>query len=101
MNKTLPTNSYHNLITPACILLVLAGVFVYIYFLMSSVTKVVIQKEQNQTVNELRSEIARLESDYIIAKHNINTQIANIDGLAINQNKIFINDKPRRDFVMQ
>ena len=48
------------------------------------------RKETMHNLNELRSEIARLESSYIEARHGISTQVATVGAFTENENKIFI-----------
>ncbi len=54
-------NQYNHIITTVCIGLFLAGIALYMYFLSLSVMHVVMRKETIHNLNELRSEIARLE----------------------------------------
>jgi Tfp pilus assembly protein PilN len=83
-------NKYNHVITMLCVAALLLGVFAYMYFLSLSVVHVVMKKEATQNINQLRSEIALLETSYIEARYQINNRIASIDGLNETQNKIFI-----------
>ncbi len=83
-------NQYNHIITTVCIGLFLAGIALYMYFLSLSVMHVVMRKETIHNLNELRSEIARLESSYIVAQHKISTEVATVGGFTKNDNKIFI-----------
>lgn len=83
-------NQYNHLITTVCIGLFLLSIALYMYFLSLSVMHVVMRKEAMHNLNELRSEIARLESSYIEARHQISTQVATVGGFTENDNKIFI-----------
>jgi hypothetical protein len=83
-------NQYNHLITTACIGLFLVSIALYMYFLSLSVMHVVMRKEAIHNLNELRSEIARLESAYIVAQHRISTEVATVGGFTENENKIFI-----------
>ena len=76
--------------TGVCIGLVLVAVFLYLYFLNMSVVHVVMRKEAVQEQNQLRTEIAMLETSYIGAQHKIADRIANLDGYSIDTDKIFI-----------
>jgi len=83
-------NQYNHIITMLCVLLLVVGIFSYMYFLSLSVVHVVMKKEASQDINQLRSEIALLETSYIEARHQISNRIASVDGLSETQNKIFI-----------
>jgi len=83
-------NKYNHVITMLCVLLLVLSVLAYMYFLSLSVVHVVMKKEASQDINQLRSEIALLETSYIEARHQINNRIASIDGLSATQDKIFI-----------
>lgn len=73
-----------------CVGLLVAAVFLYLYFLNVSVVHVVMRKEAVQDQNRLRTEIAMLETSYIGAQHKIADRIANLDGYSIDTDKIFI-----------
>ena len=62
-------DQYNHLITSICVGLFLISIVLYMYFLSLSVIHVVMRKEAMHNLNELRSEIARLESSYIEARH--------------------------------
>ncbi|MBP9836416.1 MAG: hypothetical protein KBC78_01130 [Candidatus Pacebacteria bacterium] len=83
-------NQYNHLITSICVGLFLISIILYMYFLSLSVMHVVMRKEAIHNLNELRSEIARLESAYIVAQHRISTEVATVGGFSENENKIFI-----------
>lgn len=83
-------NQYNHLITSFCIGLFLVSIVLYMYFLSLSVMHVVMRKEAMHNLNELRSEIARLESAYIVAQHDISTKVATVGDFTTNDNKIFI-----------
>jgi hypothetical protein len=48
------------------------------------------RKEATAEIGQLRSEIAKLETSYIEAKHVISAKVATLDGYNQNQDKIFI-----------
>lgn len=83
-------NQYNHLITAFGIGLFLFSIALYMYFLSLSVMHVVMRREAVQDLNELKSEIARLETSYIEARHNINSKLADIGDFNHNQEKIFI-----------
>lgn len=60
------------------------------YFLSLSVVHVVMRKEANQQISDLKSQIANLEAEYIEAKHQISARVATLEGYKNNQDKIFI-----------
>ncbi len=95
--KVLNQNSH--IITTIAIGLLLCGIASYMYFLSLSVMHVVMRKEATHNVNELRSEIAKLEAAYIEARHNISMKVATVDGFENNQNKIFIS-KAEQNLVL-
>jgi hypothetical protein len=74
------------------LLLGLLGVFVgvYLYFLNLSVVHVVMRKEVLADQNQIRTEIASLETSYIEAQHKIAGRIAYLDGYSIDTAKIFV-----------
>lgn len=88
--KSKVINQYNHFITSICVGLFLVSIILYMYFLSLSVMHVVMRKEAIHHLNELRSEIARLESSYIEARHQISTQVATVSGFTENENKIFI-----------
>lgn len=81
----------HHHITGFCVFLLILGVISYMYFLSLSVVHVVMRKEVNQNISQLRSEIAYLESAYIEAHHTISSRVATTDGFNQIKEKIFIN----------
>ncbi len=87
--KALHLNNHH--ITTICFGLIIVGILAYMYFLSLSVVHVVMRKEATAQIGQLRSEIAKLETSYIEAKHNISAQVATLEGYNQNQDKIFIN----------
>jgi hypothetical protein len=86
--QTLQTERH--LITVSCIGLLFVSVISYMYFLSLSVVHVVMRKEVLQEINQLRSEIAFLESSYIEANHVISQQVATADGFSAVKDKVFI-----------
>jgi hypothetical protein len=72
----------------ATLLLVFVGV--YLYFLNLSVVHVVMRKEVIAEQNQIRTEIAELETSYIEAQHKIAGRIAHLDGYSIDTAKIFV-----------
>ncbi len=79
-----------HLITVSCFSLLVVSVVAYMYFLSLSVVHVVMRKEVLQEINQLRSEIAFLESSYIEANHVISQQVATADGFSAVKDKVFI-----------
>lgn len=78
-------------LTPTLVFFISLGVLSYMYFLSLSVVHVVMRKEAIQDMVELRSQIARLESNYIEARHTISSQLATRADFNQIQDKIFIN----------
>ncbi len=89
MNTTI-INKYNHLITTVCVGVFLSSVAIYMYFLSLSVIHVVMQKETIHSLSEAKSEIAKLETSYIDARHIISLQVASEYGFTENQNKIFV-----------
>jgi hypothetical protein len=81
----------HHHITGLCVMLIILGAVAYMYFLSLSVVHVVMRKEVNQNINQLRSEIAYLESAYIEAHHVISSRVATTEGFNEIKEKVFIN----------
>ena len=67
-----------------------AMVVLYLYFLNMSVVQVVMRTEYIQTQNDLNTEIALLESEFIQAKHQVSAKLASLDGHEDDSQKIFI-----------
>lgn len=80
----------NRLINASCLALLLAGVVTYMYFLSLSVVHVVMRNEVLQSMSQLRSEIAYLETAYIEANHTISSQVATLQGFNTVEKKIFI-----------
>lgn len=57
------------------------------------------RKEAVQSQNELRAEIAQLETQYIEAQHTIAARIAVLDGYDTEAEKIFISRADREALV--
>ena len=70
--------------------LLIVSVGVYLYFLNLSVVHVVMRKEVIAEQNQIRTEIAALETSYIEAQHKIAGRIAHLDGYSIDTAKIFV-----------
>ncbi len=71
-------------------LALMIAVVVYLYFLNLSVVHVVMRKEATQESNQLRTEIAMLETSYIQAQHKITDRIANLEGYSVDTEKVFV-----------
>ncbi len=80
-----------HLITVLCMSFLVLSVVAYMYFLSLSVVHVVMRKETLQEIQQLRSEIAFLESAYIEANHRISQRAADIPGFSSIEEKVFIN----------
>ncbi len=83
-------HTQRHLITVSCFGVLIVSVVAYMYFLSLSVVHVVMRKEVLQEINQLRSEIAFLESSYIEANHIISQQVATADGFSAVKDKVFI-----------
>ena|SRR6056297_2006750 len=66
------------------------GVVAYLYFLNVSVVHVVMRKEAMQEAQDLKNQIALLETEYITAQHTIAARMASVDGYRENSEKIFV-----------
>lgn len=62
----------------------------YIYLLSMSVVHVVVTREAEQRVNDIRGEIASLESTYMQRQHQISMVVVENRGYAIADKKIFL-----------
>jgi len=71
----------------------------YIYFLCMSVMHVVIRTENEHLTKKIRTEISTLESQYILAHHNVSQQIASLDGYTTIADKSFI-DRTQTNLVL-
>jgi len=65
-------------------------VVAYLYFLNVSVVHVVMRKEAMQDAQDLKNQIALLETEYIIAQHTIAARMATVDGFREDSEKIFV-----------
>jgi hypothetical protein len=72
------------------LLTLVAGIFVYMYLLTMSVVHVVIRKETTQTVQALETEIASLETKFMLAQHVVSTAIVENQGFTQTSEKIFV-----------
>ncbi len=70
--------------------LLILSLTAYLYFLNVSVVHVVMRKEVLKEQNQMRGEIAMLETSYIEAQHKIANRIADLDGYSVDTAKIFI-----------
>jgi hypothetical protein len=77
-------------VTVACIALLVANVVLYLYFLNMSVVQVVMRTEHIQQLNQLNTEIALLESQFIQAQHEVASQLATLQGFDTETEKIFV-----------
>lgn len=89
MNKVAQQCSPSRQVVAAISLLLISVVF-YLYFLNMSVVHVVMRKEAVQSENELRAEIAQLETKYIEAQHEIASRISTLEGYREEAPKIFV-----------
>lgn len=89
MNRTTETLKKSK-ITIACVGLVVLSIVAYLYFLNISVVHVVMRKEASFEKNQLRTEIAMLETDYIEAQHTITARMATLENYSDDASKIFI-----------
>jgi type II secretory pathway component PulM len=83
------------------LLAILVLVIAYMYFLSMSVAHVVMRKEAVHQARIVESEIAKLETEYMLAQHVVSDAIASTDMLAENNDKIFVSRKPATVAVSQ
>ena len=76
--------------TMALVLAIGFSVIAYLYFLNLSVVHVVMRKEAMQEAQDLRNEIALLETEYITAQHTIAARMATVDGYREDSEKVFV-----------
>jgi len=99
MNTSRETITYspHSL----CLLaLSLCAVVAYVYFLNMSVVHVVVQKQLANDMQDMKNEIALLESQYITAQHTITARMATIEGVSAERNKVFVARDSRDSLVV-
>lgn len=77
-------------VTIACAVMLVIAVAAYLYFLNMSVVQVVMRTEAAQDRYLLNAEIALLESDYIVAQHEIASRIATNMDFDNDMEKIFV-----------
>jgi Tfp pilus assembly protein PilN len=80
--------------TLSCLLMLVASVILYLYFLNMSVVQVVMRTEFSQEQNSLRTEIAQLEARYIDSQHLIAARISSLQGYETDVTKIFVSREP-------
>ncbi len=68
----------------------LACIFLYMYLLTMSVVHVVMRKEATQDLRALESEIAALETDFMMAQHVVSTAIVDNQQYTQTSEKIFV-----------
>lgn len=66
------------------------AVVAYLYFLNVSVVHVVMRKEAMQDAQDLKNQIALLETEYITAQHTIAARMATVDGYREDSEKVFV-----------
>ena len=71
----------------------------YMYFVSATIMHVVVRKEVSQSISQLNSDVAQLETKYIAAQHAISADIASQKGFVATAEKIFI-DKSSRVVVL-
>lgn len=64
--------------------------FLYMYFVSSSVLNVVMRKEVDTRIAEVGTVIGDLESTYIEMQHDVSSDIATHRGFVVADKKIFI-----------
>lgn len=99
MNKSRDTitNSPHTMI-----LLGMIGfaVIAYLYFLNVSVVHVVMRKEAMRDVQDLKNQIALLETEYITAQHTIAAKVATVNGFRKDSEKVFVSRSTTPNLVL-
>jgi len=66
------------------------AVVAYLYFLNLSVVHVVMRQESVKDVQDLKNQIALLETEYITAQHTIAARMASVDGFREDSEKVFV-----------
>ena len=89
MNKSRETIA-HSPYTVALMAVIGGAVIAYLYFLNVSVVHVVMRKEAMQESQDLKNNIALLETEYIIAQHTIAARMATVDGFREDSEKVFV-----------
>lgn len=97
--KVLHTNRYY--VTISLLTLCCGTVIAYMYFLSLSVVHVVMKKEIERQSQQVLSEIAQLESDYIEAHHRISQKVAQIDGFSAVSEKTFVSRNVEQGLVLR
>lgn len=92
MSKSRETTKYSSL-TLGCLVLLLASIVCYLYFLNMSVVQVVMRTEFTKQQTDLSAEIALLESAYIEAQHTVATRIASLEGYNFDSPKVFVSSE--------
>jgi len=70
--------------------ILLSCVAMYMYLLTMSVVHVVMRKEATQNLRALESEIAALETDFMLAQHEVSNAIVNNQQYIETSEKIFV-----------
>lgn len=83
-------------LTLSCFVVV---VFLYMYFVSSSILNVVMLKEVDAHLAEVQTSIGDLESTYIEVQHDVSNDIATHRGFVVAEKKIFI-DRTEDTLVM-
>lgn len=99
--KVAKIKNQNNFITASCVVLLVSGVVAYMYFLSLTVVHVVMRNEVMQSMNQLRSEIAYLETSYIEANHVISSQVATLQGFNKVEDKVFIDLSAEKGLVLR
>ena len=89
MSKSRETISYSPY-TLGLLALIGACLVAYIYFLNMSVVHVVMRKEAIREVQDLKNDIALLETEYISAQHTIAAAMAGVNDFRTESDKVFV-----------
>ncbi len=89
------------IITIGCLAVLVFATLAYMYFLSLSVVHVVMRKDIMQDINQLRSEVAFLESAYIEANYVISQKVATVEGFSTVPDKIFIHKDASQGLVLR
>ena len=94
MNSVVATTRFllpsRKIVTTILGVTVLACIVLYMYLLTISVVHVVMRKEATQDLRALETEIAALETDYMLAQHVVSTAIVDNQEYSETSEKIFV-----------
>ncbi len=75
--------------------------FMYVYFVSSSISDVVMRKEIDSQIASLTASISQMEAEYIALQHSVSNDIATHKGYVAVTSKVFIDKSEDSTLVLR